>query len=59
VSRPKAAPVFTAERGDFWRAQCPVCPWVARHRGGLLPFPTREQAEHATDLHAVLCRGAR
>jgi hypothetical protein len=50
----KAVKVYSVQRGEFWRGQCPECGWHSRD----LPFPTKEAAEHCTDLHKVLCKGS-
>jgi hypothetical protein len=51
----KAVKVYSVKYGDTWRGQCAVCGW----HSGDLPFPTKRQAEHVVDLHAVLCKGPR
>lgn len=46
-------PAYSIKYGDIWKARCPKCSWTSKR----LPFPTREEAEHALKLHEVLCKG--
>jgi len=44
--------VYSVKHGDIWQAQCPYCTWTSKN----LPFKTRAEAEHAVELHLVLCK---
>jgi hypothetical protein len=50
---PNVVPAYSIKYGDIWKARCPKCSWTSKR----LPFPTREEAEHALKLHEVLCKG--
>lgn len=44
---------YSITHGDFWRGRCSDCTWTSKN----LPFKTKAEAEHAVELHKVLCKG--